>query len=172
MRAFGSLVGAVVVVLIQGFATSAPVRGANDRFIGSGGGGGGGTVAGQVKFIGKAPQNPALDMSEEPKCEAKYKKAPLDPIVAVNPNGTLANVFVYISSGLPPDAAFPAPTTAVVLNQEGCLYSPRVFGIMVGQPLEIRNSDPLLHNIKSGGKKNRPFNISQPTAGMTLTRTF
>jgi hypothetical protein len=43
---------------------------------------------------------------------------------------------------------------------------------MVGQNLEIKNSDPLLHNIKALGKKNRPFNISQPTAGMTTIRTF
>jgi hypothetical protein len=32
------------------------------------------------------------------------------------------------------------------------MYHPRVFGIMVGQPLEIENSDPLLHNIKAMGK--------------------
>jgi hypothetical protein len=52
------------------------------------------------------------------------------------------------------------------------MYHPRVFGIMVGQPLEIENSDPLLHNIKAMGKANRPFNISQPGAGMTTERTF
>jgi Carboxypeptidase regulatory-like domain len=43
---------------------------------------------------------------------------------------------------------------------------------MVNQPLEIKNSDPLLHNIKAMGKKNRPFNISQPAAGMTTNKTF
>ena len=43
---------------------------------------------------------------------------------------------------------------------------------MVGQPLEIENGDPLLHNIKALGKANRPFNISQPAAGVTTKRTF
>jgi hypothetical protein len=52
------------------------------------------------------------------------------------------------------------------------MYHPRTFGIMVGQNLEIKNSDPLLHNIKAMAKKNRPFNISQPSAGMTTVRTF
>jgi hypothetical protein len=47
-----------------------------------------------------------------------------------------------------------------------------VLGIQVGQNLEIRNSDPVLHNIKSKATKNRPFNISQPTAGMKTNRTF
>jgi hypothetical protein len=43
---------------------------------------------------------------------------------------------------------------------------------MVGQPLVIKNSDPVLHNIKAVPSKNRGFNISQPTAGMQTTRTF
>ncbi len=59
-----------------------------------------------------------------------------------------------------------------MIDQSACEYHPRVFGIMVGQPLEIRNSDPLMHNIKTRSRQNRPFNTSQPTAGMTLTRTF
>jgi hypothetical protein len=132
----------------------------------------GGTVTGSVKFVGKAPPNPELDMSEEPQCAAKYKTTPRDPIVVVNPNGTLANVFVYVKQGLPADATYPPPTTAAVIDQSGCEYHPRVFGIMVGQPLDIKNSDPLMHNIKTHPKQNRPFNVSQPTAGMSLTRTF
>jgi hypothetical protein len=133
---------------------------------------GGGTVTGTVKFVGKAPVNPELDMSEEPDCAAKYKTALRDPIVVVNPNGTLANVFVYVKSGLPADAKYAPPTTPAVIDQTACQYHPHVFGLMVGQPLEIRNSDPLMHNIKTKSKQNRPFNISQPTAGMKLTRTF
>jgi plastocyanin len=132
----------------------------------------GGTVTGKVKLAGKAPENPAVDMGEEPQCAAKYKTPPRLPLVVVNANGMLANVFVYVKQGLPADAKYPVPTSSVVIDQRGCAYAPRVFGIMVGQTLEIRNSDPLLHNIKTLGKNNRPFNISQPTAGMTLNRTF
>jgi hypothetical protein len=132
----------------------------------------GGTVTGSVKFVGPAPANPALDMSEEPECAAKYKTTPHDPIVVVNANGTLANVFVYVKSGLPPDAKYPPLPIPVVIDQSACEYHPRVFGIMVGQPLEIRNSDPVMHNIKTRPKQNPALNVSEPTAGMTLTRTF
>jgi plastocyanin len=90
----------------------------------------------------------------------------------VNANGTLANAFVYVKAGLPAGAKYQAPATPVVIDQDGCRYKPHVFGLMVGQTLEIRNSDPLLHNIKAKATKNRPFNISQPTAGMKTTRTF
>jgi len=129
-------------------------------------------ITGVVKFTGTPPANPPIDMSEEPKCAADYKTTPHEQVVVVNPNKTLAQVFVYVKSGIPAGATYPTPTVPVVLDQHGCRYHPRVFGIMVGQPLDIKNSDSLLHNIKAMSKKNRPFNISQPNAGMNATRTF
>ena len=133
---------------------------------------GGGAVTGRVKFTGAKPSNPKIDMSEEPECKKKYTTAPVLETVVVNANGTLANVFVYVKAGLPAGTKYPTPATPVVLDQQGCRYHPHAMGIMVGQALEIRNSDPLLHNIKAKGVKNRGFNISQPKAGMTTTRTF
>ena len=133
----------------------------------------GATITGKVKFTGTAPRNRPIDMSEEATCKAKYKTTPPaeENVVTGAANG-LANVFVYVSAGLPAGAKYQAPAAPVVLDQDGCRYQPHVFGIMVGQTLEIRNSDPVLHNIKAIAKKNRPFNVSQPTAGMKTNRTF
>ncbi|MFQ5703852.1 MAG: carboxypeptidase regulatory-like domain-containing protein [Gemmatimonadales bacterium] len=128
------------------------------------------TITGVVHFSGAVPTNPAIDMSEEPDCVAKHEGTPRDPIVAVT-GGKLANVFVRIVGGLP-DGPYPTPSAPARIDQDGCLYHPRVLGVMVGQNLEIDNSDPLLHNIKAVPTKNRPFNISQPRAGMKTTRTF
>jgi len=133
---------------------------------------GGATISGKVKFTGAKPAMPKIDMSEEPKCKAKYTAAPpTDEAVVVNANGTLDNVFVYVKSGLPASYKAPAPAGPVTLDQDGCRYHPHVFGILVGQALAIKNSDGILHNIKAKGTKNRPFNISQPTT-MTSERTF
>lgn len=132
---------------------------------------GGATITGTVRFSGTAPANPAIDMSEEAACAAKHSTPPTNPQVVVS-SGMLANVFVYVKSGLPAGATHPAPTTPVVIDQDGCLYRPRVFGVMAGQPIEIRNSDPVLHNIKAVPTANRGFNISQPSQGMKTTRTF
>jgi Carboxypeptidase regulatory-like domain len=129
-------------------------------------------VAGVVKFVGKAPENPAIDMHEEPKCAADYKQTPRQQIVVVNPNGTLANVFVYVKSGIPATAHYAPPATPDTIDQKGCRYHPRVFGIMVGQQLAIENSDGILHNIKAMGKNNRPFNISQPVVMTTVRPGF
>jgi plastocyanin len=133
---------------------------------------GGGAVAGRVRFTGAKPTNAKIDMSEEAACKSKYTTQPTAETVIVNPNGTLANVFVYVKAGLPAGATYPVPATPVVIDQDGCRYHPHVLGIMVGQNLEIRNSDPVLHNIKAKPVKNRPFNVSQPSAGMKTMRTF
>jgi plastocyanin len=132
---------------------------------------GDGTVSGVIHFAGTAPANPTIDMSEEAACKAKYTTPPVDSQYVVT-NGGLGDVFVYVKSGLPNGATYAPPATPVVIDQRGCEYHPRVFGIQVGQKLEIKNSDPLLHNIKAVPSQNRGFNISQPSEGMTTTRTF
>jgi len=162
MRKLGA-VAATGAVLALGLAawTRQPARPAQ----------GGGTISGKVKFTGATPAMPKIDMTEEPKCKAKYQGVPTDETVVVNANGTLANVFVYVKSGLPASYTAPAPAGPVTLDQDGCRYHPHVLGIQVGQTLAIKNSDGILHNIKAKAKANRPFNISQPSV-MTSSKTF
>jgi len=45
-------------------------------------------------------------------------------------------------------------------------------GVRVGQPLEVRNSDPLLHNVRADSAVNEPFNQGQPVQGMRYAHTF
>lgn len=130
-----------------------------------------GAVTGTIKFTGTPPANPKIDMAEEPVCKAKYTTPPTDPVVVVNKGG-LANVFISVKSGLPAGAKAAAPSTPATIDQRGCLYHPRVFGVMAGQSIEIKNSDAVLHNIKAVPKKNRGFNISQPMAGMKTVKSF
>lgn len=59
-----------------------------------------------------------------------------------------------------------------MFDQVGCVYKPHVLGIMVGQELEILNSDPTLHNVHSLSKANTSFNQAMPMKGMKLTKKF
>ncbi len=129
------------------------------------------TITGTVTFAGRRPAPQPIDMSEEATCAQKHPDGAFVDAVVVNDNGTLRNVFVYVKEGVPANLTFPVPAAAVEINQDGCVYHPRVFGIQVGQTLSIRNSDGLLHNIKAVPTANRPFNISQPT-NMTTARSF
>jgi hypothetical protein len=42
----------------------------------------------------------------------------------------------------------------------------------VGQPLQVLNSDPTLHNIHAIPKNNQEFNTGQPIKGMKFEHTF
>ncbi|MFQ5350360.1 MAG: hypothetical protein ACE5EG_07955, partial [Thermoanaerobaculia bacterium] len=84
--------------------------------------------------------------------------------------GGLANVFVYVKSGL--TGSYTAPAETVTLNQQGCRYIPHVSGIMVGQTLVIKNSDPTLHNVHAMPEANEEFNQGQPFQDMELEKTF
>lgn len=132
----------------------------------------GGAVVGAVLLVGAAPERKRIDLGSDSYCEMHHgDDPPRSEAVITNPDGTLRNVFVYVKEGLH-GATVPAPGDTVVLDQRGCVYRPHVFGIMVGQPLTVRNSDPTLHNVRAQAKKNRPFNIGMPGENTEITRTF
>jgi plastocyanin len=128
-----------------------------------------GSVTGKISFEGTPPRTEPIKMSSDPKCAAEGGTAMTESVV-VN-DGALQNVFVYVKDGLG-NLVFPIPTTPVVLDQKGCHYEPHVFGIQVGQPLEIRNSDPTLHNVHAVARANQEFNTGQPIQGMKTTHVF
>ena len=129
-----------------------------------------GTVTGRVSFEGTVPQFPPIKLDSDPACAAQHPNGlPVDTIV-VN-NGGLENVFVYVKDGLG-NYYFDTPTEPVTLDQKGCHYSPRVFGVRVGQPLVIVNSDPTMHNVHGAGNVNQQFNFGQVVQGVKNTRTL
>lgn len=131
-----------------------------------------GSLKGSVVLNGTAPRNAAIKMNADPMCQRQAKGEQFQETFKVAADGkSLGNVFVYVKDGLG-DYAYDTPDGAVTLNQQGCHYIPHVFGVRVGQPLEIMNSDPTLHNIHALPKINQEFNNGQPVQGMKTTHTF
>ncbi|MDP2318537.1 MAG: hypothetical protein Q8O42_04250 [Acidobacteriota bacterium] len=125
-----------------------------------------------VNFEGAAPVPVMMRLDGDKRCVAEVgSDQRADESILLGTGSALQNVFVYVTDGLA-GRAFPIPTEPVVLDQDQCRYTPRVLGVRVGQPLTIRNSDPLLHNVRSEGQINQPFNMSTPVEGMTFDRTF
>lgn len=127
-----------------------------------------GAITGTVTLQGTPPPNPTINMSSDPYC---MKLGTATTPVFVVSEGGLENVFIYVKDGLG-TMKFPVPATPVVLDQKGCAYTPRVFGIQVGQSLDIVNSDETLHNIHALPMANREFNRGQALQGMKYTTTF
>jgi len=128
-----------------------------------------GTVSGTATYAGPSTDTPIL-MNADPICAGLHKEPVTTGKLVVN-GGKLANVFVYVKTGLE-GKSFPAPTEKAEINQEGCLYHPRIQGIQVGQTLVIKNSDSTLHNIHALPTKNTEFNQGQPFKGMQFEKTF
>lgn len=129
------------------------------------------SVSVKVNFTGEKPPVRTISMDAVPACANQHKGPIPAEDTVVNTNGTLKNVFVYVKAGLPA-RQWPAPKTAVALDQKGCIYSPRVLGVMVGQELEISNNDPSMHNVHPIPKNNREWNTSQAPKGEKIVKQF
>ena len=139
--------------LAAGGATPAPVAQA-----------GTGTIKGHVRLSGKLPGNSVIRMGVDPKCgQMNQGKQVVNEVVKATADGSLGNVFVSLEGKFPKT---PIPTTPVTINQSSCIYSPRVTGMVLGQTLQIKNSDNLLHNVHSKSDRDNNFNLAQAKAGV------
>jgi len=127
------------------------------------------SIAGKISFAGTAPAAEKIKVSADPYCQKEHKDGLERKVVDVK-DGGLKDVFVYVKSGL--TGTYPAPTEAVELDQQGCMYKPHMVVLQVGQPLKIKNNDETLHNIHPRPAVNAEFNIGPPRKGMESTKTF
>ncbi len=129
-----------------------------------------GSISGTVHFDGKAPAPVAIDMSMDPACAMSATPNNSEQIVVAN--HALANVYVYVKSGIPASAA-PAGTAPVVLDQKGCRYVPHVIALQQGGSVEFHNSDPTMHNIHTTPTDGTAsVDVSQSPMGAPQTQKF
>ena len=118
-----------------------------------------GTLKVHVKYDGKAPKPKRLRMDADPVCGSSHSGPVRSENFKMAKDGSMKEALVYLknvnySGGVPSEPA--------VLDQQGCIYVPHVFGMMAGQALLIKNSDATLHNIHSMPKVNKEFNFAMP----------
>jgi plastocyanin len=124
----------------------------------------GGTIEGKTVFTGKPRRNPLIQMGADPNCQRINEgKKVVQKMVDIQRDRSIDNVFVHVLGDL---TAAGAPPEAVVVDQQGCIYHPRVSAGVTGQTLKITNSDPTLHNVHTQSKQGNGFNVGQPKAGM------
>ena len=131
-----------------------------------------GTVAGTVAFHGAKPARQAISMEADEGCQkAQAGKPVYDDAVLTGKNGGLANAFVYIQTGLE-GKKFEPNTEAVILDQHGCMFVPRIIGMRAGQTLDLKNGDAVAHNVHPMPVNNREWNQEQAPQAPTMEHRF
>jgi len=130
-----------------------------------------GSIAGKVTLTGPAPAVEMMRVAVDQTCIAAMGSSAKSDAVLIGADGAIENAFVYIKDTLS-DYAFDVPTAPVVLDQVGCRYTPRIFGVRAGQPVEMVNSDATLHNVHAMPMVNQEFNRGMPKQHSRMTQIF
>ncbi len=133
---------------------------------------GGGSVVGTVRFLEAVPEPERLTVDTNTDV-CGLRKFSQDFIVSPETKG-LENVVLTVI-GLPGTAAAApnggnegnAENEDPIIRQETCEYAPHVLTAVVGQTLQIRNTDDVLHNIHAYDEgQGTLFNLAQPIQNM------
>ena len=125
-----------------------------------------GSISGVVKVTGQPPAAKPIEVNkDQATCGTSL---PAEGLIA-GADKVVKNAVVRltnIAKGKPVDTA-----AKLVLDQVKCRYVPHVVIVPVGATLEIKNSDPITHNIHTFSIDNDPINKAQPkTLPVILTK--
>jgi plastocyanin len=118
------------------------------------------TIKGNIRYVGAPIEKKKISMTIDQYICGKEKE-PEDLLLSSN-NG-IRNAVVSLHN-IPPGAKRDWNFPAAKMDQKQCSFIPRVVIVPVGGTVEFLNSDRLLHNVRSSGKENPPFNRAQPHA--------
>jgi plastocyanin len=124
------------------------------------------TVKGTVRYAGAPVERKKIPVTIDQYVCGKEKEA---EDLVLSPTNGIRNAVVSLRNV--PGAKWPADPPKVTVDQKQCMFVPRVIVVPVGGTVEFLNSDRLLHNVKSHGKENPPFNRAQPHA-RSISFTF
>ena len=114
-----------------------------------------GNVAGTIRLAGTAPTRPALEVFKNQ--EVCGKTVPDDRLV-IGPDGGVRYAVVTIEGVR--GGKKPERDLTLVLDNRGCRFDPHVQTAEVGQWLDLRNSDPVLHNADARLGQETLFNVA------------
>lgn len=118
------------------------------------------TIKGSVRYAGAPVERKKIAVTIDQYVCGKEKEG---EELVLSPTNGIRNAVVSLQNVSPrakQDWNFPAAK----MDQKQCSFVPRVVLVPAGGTVEFLNSDRLLHNVKSVGKENPPFNRAQPHA--------
>jgi hypothetical protein len=126
----------------------------------------GGSIKGKISYNGRPPTPKKLTIPKDPKVCGTTRD---EDIFVVGPDGGVKNVVVYltdITKGKKMEG-----NMQPVLDQKGCHYVPHVQVVPVHATLQVKSSDPILHNVHSFLNGSTVINFAMPPQpGLVLTK--
>ena len=117
----------------------------------------GGTISGRVTFLGRPPTPRATQVTKDP---SVCGKTHADDAFQVSAAGGVQDVVVHL---LEVRAGKKWATDFLpVLDQKGCHYLPHVQVVRERATLQIKSSDPVLHNVRSFLNGSSLINLAVP----------
>jgi plastocyanin len=131
-------------------------------------------ITGTITLKGTPPEEKKITpVMDDANCSKLHTTVPTTHFYLVGPKGELADVIVSLQ-GISGKSTGPS-APPVVLDQKGCEYTPSIFAVQTGQKIIVKNSDPVLHNVRTDPAKesgNDSFNQVQFAGGTDLTTTI
>ncbi len=122
----------------------------------------GGRVEGKVTFQGNVPTKKIIPTKDKEVCGGVRDEQP----IIVGADKGVQDAVVYLK-GVTKGKAWGKADKTPVLDQEKCKFSPTVQVIRPGK-IDIKNSDPVLHNTHGFYGKRTAFNLALPDKGVTI----
>lgn len=126
----------------------------------------GGTIVGRVTFQGGVPPSKVHKVTQNPKICGTTRTA--QPLILDGSSKGVRDAVVSLENLKKSPAK--GPDEKVTISNRNCAYVPRISTITVGQFLEIKNEDPLLHNTHIWLGKKTIINVAQVAGGRPIKK--
>jgi plastocyanin len=124
----------------------------------------GGTIKGKVKFAETPPKDEVIQTNKNQ--DYCGNTLPANKYL-ISPSGEIENVIVLIENI---DKGKSIPKEPVVINNHKCAFDPKIIIGFKGTQLEIKNSDPILHNTHLYQDGKTLYNVALPNKGDDIKR--
>jgi plastocyanin len=105
-----------------------------------------GNITGTVTLKGTPPAEvPNEQLKSDATCGKLHAETPTTHHWVVGSKGELANVVVMLKGMDGKSTGASAPSVEV--DQKGCEYTPQILAVQTGQKIDVKNSDPVMHNV-------------------------
>ena len=123
---------------------------------------GGGTIEGVVVYRGDVPTKKIIPTKDVETCGGPRE----EPLIRVGADQAVESAVVYLVD-VAKGKAWPAQGKPPELDNHKCRFEPEVQVIPAG-PLDVVNSDPVLHNTHGYYGKRTAFNMALPNEGQRI----